>query len=186
MPPRSVFLIRGINVAGARPLKMEALRELCTGLGFEDVRTYLQSGNVVCRAKGRDPRRNAAALEQAILASSGHTVSVAALASADWSAAVVANPLLIRPRMDPMFLHATFLIAPKARLELDRGRVPLGPGEEAVVVGEVVYLYCPNGYGSTKINNTFFERLFSCRATTRNWRTVLALERMARGESPTP
>jgi uncharacterized protein (DUF1697 family) len=50
-----------------------------------------------------------------------------------------------------------------------------------VIVGNVAYLYCPNGYGNTKINNAYFEKALSTRATTRNWRTVLALERMARG-----
>jgi uncharacterized protein (DUF1697 family) len=52
------------------------------------------------------------------------------------------------------------------------------------MLGDTVYVYCPLGYGTTKINNTFFERKLGMGATTRNWQTVTALERMARGDSP--
>ncbi len=176
-----ISMIRGINVGGARPLRMADLRALYEALGFSAVRTYLQSGNVVCEAKGGDAAAHAAAVERAILGRFGHEVSVAALTSKGLAAVVASNPLLGKRSVDPQFLHATFLIG--ARGASLRGlELPLGPREDAVLAGDVVYLYCPNGYGVTKINNGLFERIFSCGATTRNWRTVVALDGMARGE----
>ena len=58
----------------------------------------------------------------------------------------------------------------------DKLKLPAQAGEQAVAAGRVIYLYCPNGYGRTKLNNTFFEKALGVPATTRNWRTVLALQ----------
>jgi len=176
-----VSLIRGINVAGHRPVKMARLVELCEGLGYSNPRTYLQSGNVVFKS-GRGPNRAVGdALERLILRECGLEVSVAVRTSREMTAALAANPLASRPGVDTRFLHATFLVGQDGRASLDGVALPLARGEEAVLVGIVVYVYCPNGYGVTKINNTFFERKLGARATTRNWNTVTALERMARG-----
>lgn len=179
--PRMVSMVRGINVAGARPLKMAKLREIYERLGFKEVRTYLQSGNAVCRVGSGDAGRHAAAIERAIKEECQYQAPVSALSEEAISAVVASNPLIGRPSVNPAFLHVTFLMAPSGASPLDRSRVPLGPGEDIVIVGNVAYLYCPNGYGNTKINNAYFEKALSTRATTRNWRTVLALERMARG-----
>lgn len=179
-----VSLIRGINVAGRRPVRMERLAALYLGLGFANPRAYLQSGNVVFEAAGRSGRAHAAAIERAILRDLGLGVSVAVLGAREMSAVLAANPLAGRPGLDPAFLHATFLVRDGGPASLDAIALPLAPGERAVLAGDVVYLYCPNGYGGTKINNGFFERKLGARATTRNWRTVTALEAMARGEAP--
>lgn len=176
-----VSMIRGINVAGARPLKMSRLRQICEEIGFRAVRTYLQSGNVVFEARGAKLVRHAAALERAIKEEFGYEVSVAALSREEISEVVASNPLVGLKSVDPAFLHVTFLVGQSPAPTLERSRLPLGPGEDAVQVGAAVYLYCPNGYGNTKINNAFFERALSTSATTRNWRTVLALDQMARG-----
>jgi uncharacterized protein (DUF1697 family) len=173
-------MIRGINVGGNRIIRMDRLRELYLGLGFAGPRTYLQSGNVVCGAGDSQVRGHGDAVERRILRDFGLEVSVAVRTSGEMSAALAANPLAARKSADPRFLHATFLVRPHGMVSLDGVSLPLGPGEEAVLVGDVVYVYCPNGYGITRINNTFFERRLGARATTRNWRTVTALEKMAR------
>jgi uncharacterized protein (DUF1697 family) len=178
-----VAMIRGINVAGSRPLKMDKLRGLCEALGFRGVRTYLQSGNVVFCAPGAGTSRHAVALEGTIRRECGFDVSVAVVTSEALTAAAGANPFLGRPAVDPRFLHMTFLIRPEAEPSLGGGDLPLAQGERSALAGEVVYLYCPHGYENTKINNAFFERRLSARATTRNWQTVTALDRMARSES---
>jgi uncharacterized protein (DUF1697 family) len=179
-----VSMIRGINVAGSRPLKMDRLRAMLEDLGLLRVRTYLQSGNAVFDSASPDAERHSLAIERRILRDFGYEVAVATRTSKAMSAAAAANPFLRRRELDPAFLHATFLIGPSAGRSLEGPGLPLGPGEEATLVGDVVFLYCPNGYGCTKINNAFFERRLSSRATTRNWRTVTVLEKMARGEPP--
>jgi uncharacterized protein (DUF1697 family) len=184
--PTLVSMIRGINVGGNRPLKMDRLRAIHEALGFRNVRTYLQSGNVVFEAVGRGAEGHGEAIERRILRDCGFEVAVAVLASGAMTAALSANPLLARPGVDPRFLHATFLVRPEGKPSLAGIGMPLARGEAAVMSGGIVYLYCPYGYGSTKINNAFFERRLSARATTRNWQTVTALEAMARGQAPGP
>lgn len=181
-----VSMIRGINVGGNRPLKMDRLRGIHEDLGFRNVRTYLQSGNVVFDAASPDVDRHGDAIERRILRDCGFEVAVAVRTSKAMTAVLAANPLLGRAKVDPKFLHATFLVRPEGKLSLGGVGIPLAKGEDAVLSGDVVYVYCPLGYGITKINNTFFERKLSARATTRNWQTVTALEMMARGESPVP
>jgi len=181
-----VSMIRGINVAGSRPLKMDRLRALHEALGLRRARTYLQSGNVVFEAAGPDAGRHGVAIERRILRDCGYDVAAAVLSAGSLSAVAGANPFLGRPGIDPRFLHVTFLVRPGAARSLAGIELPLGRGEAAVLAGDVVYLYCPMGYGVSKISNTFFERKLSVRATTRNWQTVTALERMARGEAPGP
>ncbi len=177
-----VSMIRGINVAGSRPLKMDRLRAIHEALGLREVRTYLQSGNVVFKAPGADGDRHGAAIERRILRDCGYEVAAAVRTAGAMSAVVGANPFLRRPKVDPRFLHATFLVRSAGAPSLEGIELPLAPGEGAVLDGDVVYVYCPLGYGVTKINNAFFERKLSTRATTRNWQTVTALEKMARGE----
>lgn len=180
-----ILMVRGINVAGSRPLRMEQLKGLVEGLGYARARTYLQSGNVVCAGAGTEAWTCAEAVERRILRDFGYEVGVAAVTGRGMAAVVASNPLVGRQGIDPNFLHATFLIRPGRGVSLEGLALPLGKGEAAVLVGEVLYLHCPNGYGVTKLNNTFFERKLGCRATTRNWRTVTALEAMAR-EAPHP
>ncbi len=180
-----VLLIRGINVGGAKPLPMARLRSICEALGHGDVRTYLQSGNVVCTSARGDPRSHARALERALSKEAAAGALVEARTAQGIARAVASNPLAGRSAGGTDGLHATFLIRPPAGLSLAGLALPLRPGEAAEMVGDVVYVYCPHGYGDTRINNTFFERKLGVHATTRNWRTVLALHAMASG-GPAP
>jgi uncharacterized protein (DUF1697 family) len=176
-----VSMIRGINVAGHRPVRMDRLACLFVDMGFGKPRTYLQSGNVVFEAKGGARHDLAGAIERRILKDLGLEVSVALRTSAEMTGALAANPFARRPGIDPRFMYATFLISREGPGSLDAIALPVVPGEEAILIGSVVYLHCPFGFGGTKINNAFFERALRTRATTRNWQTVTALESMARG-----
>jgi uncharacterized protein (DUF1697 family) len=180
-----VSMIRGINVGGHRAVKMDRLLGIYGGLGLADPRTYLQSGNVVFESRRAPGYDHAGAIERRIREECGLEVSVAVLTAGEMTRVLAANPMAGRRGIDPRFLHATFVMGAGEAVSLEGVALPLRPGEEAVAVGRVVYLYCPNGYGSAKINNTFFERKLRARATTRNWQAVAALERMGRGE-PAP
>ncbi|GMV40575.1 MAG: hypothetical protein AMXMBFR64_22910 [Myxococcales bacterium] len=163
-------VLRGLNVAGARPVSMAALRGVYEGLGFRNVRTYVQSGNVVFQG----PPDERDALEARIQAALGETlglpdVDVFLRARDELERLVRANPFLAI-ESDPTKLHATFHGPPT--------REPPAPvsGRDTFVLGDgAVYVHCPDGYGRTKLNNAWFERALGTRATTRNWRTVTAL-----------
>lgn len=165
-------LLRGVNV-GRNKLAMTDLRSLLTDLGGQDVRTYLQSGNAVFGHATTDLAHLARAVEDG-LAGSGVSSKVLLRTGEELADVLAGNPYLSR-EPDPVKLHVTFLAeAPDAeRVE----QLPTPAGETAVfhLAGKEVYLHCPDGYGRTKLTNSFFESRLGVVATTRNWRTVTAL-----------
>jgi uncharacterized protein (DUF1697 family) len=160
---RRIALLRGVNVGG-RKLPMAALREAFEQLGHADVRTYIQSGNVVFDATGSAARVRAA-IEHAIDDAFGLDVTVLLRTPADLAKVVAQNPY--GPDAYVTFLDG----APDRKRVAALDPAPFAP-DEFRVIGQEVYVRCPNGYGRTKINNTFFEKKLATRATTRNWRTV--------------
>ncbi len=177
-----IALLRGINVSGRNLIRMRELEASCAALGWRDVRTYLQSGNIVFAAgkgTGAAQRRLASALQARIASDFTHDVQVRVLAAREIDSLVRSNPLLTRKGVQENALYATFLFAPVAEDRFSQLELPIRPGEEAHLLGQVVCLHCPHGYGTTKLNNAFFERKLQVTATTRNWRTVLALRNLS-------
>jgi uncharacterized protein (DUF1697 family) len=168
-----VALLRGVNLGARNKVPMAGLRSLMEEIGAEDVQTYVQSGNVVFRsALARDElvRR----IERKLRARFGVDADVVLCTKAELARIVAANPFA-EGETDPKRLHVTFLAqAP------DRGRMAELKGERFEldrfhVTRAAVYLHTPQGYGRTKLSNTYFERKLGVRATTRNWRTVTTL-----------
>jgi uncharacterized protein (DUF1697 family) len=121
----------------------------------------------------------AAKIERTILDEFGFEVPVLTKSSKELKEIVKHNPFVRDAAIDPTKLHVTFLSddPPRNALELLQ---PLAMGAEQVrLVSRAVYLYCPNGYGNTKLNNTAIEKKLSCRATTRNWATTNKLLEMS-------
>jgi len=181
--PVYVALLRGINLAGHNAVPMKDLRLLFEALPADSVTTYLQSGNVVFRSGVEDPGRLATAVEQGLRAERGLDVSVLVRPADDVDRVAAANPFLgDRDERDASTLHVTFLAAlpePARVAAMESAAAAAAP--DALRVGErEVYLWCPNGYGRTKLNNAFFEKKLAMVATTRNWRTVTTLAGMAR------
>lgn len=174
--PTYACLLRGINVSGQKRVGMAELKASLEALGFEDVRTYLQSGNAVFRAAAADPEAMASAVKARIARDFGLDVEVLVLTSGEIDRIADSNPLFPRWGTDETLFHTTFLFRPISRGDFKNLTLPAQTGEQAVGAGRAVYLYCPHGYGRTKLNNGFFERALGTSATTRNWRTVLALK----------
>ncbi len=165
-----IALLRGVNVGG-RKLPMADLRATLATLGHTDVRTYIQSGNVVFSAKAVKDRGRSA-IEQAITRDSGLEVTVLVRTPAELSSVLERNPF-------GADAYVTFLDSTPTAKQI----AAIDPGQyapdEFVVDGREVFVRCPNGYGRTKLNNTFFERKLATRATTRNYKTVKLLEEWA-------
>lgn len=169
-------LLRAVNVGG-RSLSMARLRETYMSLGFTEVETYVQSGNVVFGATGT-ANALAAAIERAIAAELGLDVTVLVRSARDLTRIVEHNPLA-RAKADTKTLHVAFLRDRPTDAQvraIDRRRFEPDRFE---VIGREVYGQYPNGYGRTKLNNAFFERAFGTPATTRNWSTVCKLRELA-------
>jgi uncharacterized protein (DUF1697 family) len=172
-----VALLRAVNVGG-RTVGMADLRRGFEGLGLSRVRTYVQSGNVVFDAEGADPREHAAAIERLIARDHGLEAKVLVLTAREMTAIAAANPFA-GAGTDAKSLHATFLFAPADVAAFAALTLPARGGERAALIGQVVYLHLPHGYGRSKLSNAYFERALKTSATTRNWRTVLTLAELS-------
>ena len=179
---RFVALLRGINVSGHRQIAMAALRDSLAAAGLREVQTYLQSGNVVFGSDEEGPEVVAAAVQARIAADFGHRVEVLVLPCSAVARIASSNPFASRAGLDERWFHATFPFRPAFRDEFAALRLPVGPDELAVLSDGVVFLYLPNGYARSKLVNSYFERALHAPATTRNWRTVVALAGFCRSD----
>ncbi|PYL54105.1 MAG: DUF1697 domain-containing protein [Verrucomicrobia bacterium] len=178
--PIYVAMLRGINVGRGKVVKMERLRASLESLGFDGVRTYVQSGNVVFESEQKSAAELSKKIETKILRDFGFAVPVILKRSKEIEQIVRDNPLVKEKGIDHSKLHVTFLsdAPPTAAL---KALEPLATSRERFrVLNREVYLYCPDGYGTSKLANTTIEKKLSVVATTRNWRTVNALLEMAK------
>jgi uncharacterized protein (DUF1697 family) len=174
-----ISILRGVNVGGQAQIKMEALKKSYEKLQLSNVRTYIQSGNVIFDAAEGDTRTIESKISSQIEADFGVQVPVFVLTSESLKRIIEENPFTKDPGKDITFLHATFLAEmPK---QYDRESIEdKKQGDEEIRFSEkAIYLYCPHGYGRTKLNNNFLEKKLKVGATTRNWRTTLELLRLA-------
>jgi uncharacterized protein (DUF1697 family) len=170
-----IALLRGINVGGHRKVPMAALRDCLSQTGLDDVRTYVQSGNIVFRS-GADARSLIVLLAEAIEARFGFPVAVFVRTAAEWEEIMAANPF-------PDFTPASNLVvivtdeppAPDAMAAL---REAAAPGEEAQAAGGAIFLKLPDGQARSKLAEQA-SRVFKDRGTARNWRTMSALRDLA-------
>lgn len=169
-----IALLRGINVGGKVTVPMAKLKTSFEALGFEDVVTYVNSGNVVFRGTKPD----AAAIEKRIAKDFGRDVSVLVRTPKQLEAVAKGNPF---PQAEGKRLHVYFLSGKptaKAAAALDPDR---SPPSEFKLSGREVYLHTPDGIGRTKLTIDYFERTLGVRATARNWNTVTKLRELAAG-----
>jgi uncharacterized protein (DUF1697 family) len=172
-----VALLRGVNVGGKSSLSMSDLRAVAESCGYEHVRTYIQSGNLVFEAPARATSATVAKqLELAIADATVVEPEVVARTRAELAAAVDGNPFASRGE-DPAHLHVVFTTG-QAKASL--GSIDLAgyAPEEAAAVGQHLYLFLPSGMGRSKLAADLSRRRGST-GTARNWRTVTKLLGMA-------
>jgi uncharacterized protein (DUF1697 family) len=173
-------LLRGINLGGHKIVKMDQLRKTFDELGFEDVKTYIQSGNVIFKASAQTPENLAKRIEEKILHQFGFPVPVIVKTADEIGEVICNNPLLKEKGIDLSKLHVTFLSRSPGKGTLRTlDAVPAAP-DQFRCSGRAVYLHCPNGYHASKLTNNVLEKLLKVGTTTRNWKTVNKLWEMAR------
>jgi uncharacterized protein (DUF1697 family) len=164
-----IILLRGINVGGHNKLPMTDLREILEGLGYESVKTYIQSGNVVLFAAA--PPDNAA-ITAAIEKRCGFAPRVFTISAERFRAIADANPYE-EEVVDPKHLHISFLSGPAAA-DVDAMQACKGPTEEFTLTSDALYLHAPDGIGRSKFAAAA-EKLLGVEATGRNLNTVRKL-----------
>jgi uncharacterized protein (DUF1697 family) len=178
--PTYIALLRGINVSGHNIIKMELLRKSFERLGYRNVRTYVLSGNVIFDAGKDSAVSSTKRIGEGILRDFGFSVPVLLRTPQEIEQIIADNPFAREPGIDASKLHVTFLSAPAPQTaEMSLKVLAVNP-ERFHVDGREIYLYCPNGYGRTKLSNNAIEKKLGVGATTRNWKSVNAVLAMAR------
>ena len=172
-----IALLRGINVGKIKRIRMEPLRNLVSDLGFNNVRTLVNSGNVVFDGDG-EPDDIARAIEAALKDQHGLDVPVVVRTEAEMQAVVANNPFpAVAPT--PKLLHVWFL-ATKPDAVLRAFLAELETGDDAVVMGDrELYLHAPNGLSGASPAIQVLDRRLPHGSTSRNWNTVVRLTEMA-------
>jgi uncharacterized protein (DUF1697 family) len=175
---RRIALLRGINLGGRRKVPMARLRELMDELGYEDVRTHLQSGNVVFDGPDASPEKVARRLEEALENTFGFEVAVVVRSRDELAAVVRADPLGAAAT-DPAKYLVSFLadeVDPKRVADIDLEE--FAP-ETFRLLGRELYLWLPNGVHASRLAKALSDERLGTTATARNWRTVEKLLALA-------
>ncbi len=174
-----IALLRGINVSGHHVIKMEQLRALFAALKFQQVRTYIQSGNIVFEAEKGSPADMGREIEGRILQDFGFPVLVFLRTAKQIKQVIADNPFSKQAGLDPSKFYITFLSGPAPKPAEEILAALAVTAERFHVNGREIYFYYPNGYGETKLSNPAIEKKLGLSATTRNWKTVNALLALA-------
>jgi uncharacterized protein (DUF1697 family) len=167
-------LLRGINVGGKNKLPMKDLAEIFIQAGCEDVRTYIQSGNVIFRASPVISSRLPDEVTSLVAKSFGFRTPVILRTADQLSDVVSQNPFLKSGAAEDT-LHVMFLAdlpSPESVDKLDPDR---SAPDAFIVRGREVYLQLPNGVAGSKLTNLYFDSRLTTTSTSRNWRTVTKL-----------
>ncbi len=173
-----IALIRGINVGSTRKLPMAELRAACAEAGLGAVQTYIRSGNLVL--DGDDPAATEAALEKLIADRFGIDVPVVVRTAAQWAALIEACPFPAESERAPQYLHLLVCKARPVDGAVEALTARAQHGETIARWGGDLAIHFAGGVGPSKLVPTLIDRLIGAPATARNWKTVQALDAMAR------
>ena len=174
---RFVALLRGINVGGRSKVPMAELREACDGLGWANVATYIQSGNVVFNS-AKKAKALEAELEALLSEQFGVETAVIVRSAGQWPAFVRENPFPDVAEAEP---NRLMLCLSKVKPQDSCGealQARAKDGERVRLVRDALWVHYPGGAGTSKLSPSLFDRLVGSPVTARNWRTVQKLQEM--------
>lgn len=158
---------------------MNSLKNSFADLGFKNICTYIQSGNVIFQFKKSDHQKVVNIIKNKILDDYGFEVPVIVKNVEELKDIIKNNPFLSNKNVDLSMLHITFLSAIPEKSEIDKLKEYDYSPDVFIISKDIIYLYIPGGYGNTKLNINFFESKLKVIATNRNWKTVNELCKIA-------
>lgn len=175
-----IALLRGINLGGTNRLPMKDLAGFFRKAGCEQVRTWLQSGNVVFQAVSTDAPFIVQSVSESISEQFGLEVPIVTRTLEDLEQVVQGNPFL-GETVETKFLHVSFLKDLPVPSRFESLSADRSPPDRFQIIGRNVFLYLPNGVARTKLTNQYFDSKLKTISTVRNWNTVLKLLEIGSG-----
>jgi len=171
-----IALLKGINVGGHKKVPMADLRELLTKSGLKNVKTYIQSGNIIFQSSNKNVQNIEAIIQNAMTSHFGFEVSVLVRTRAHLQSIFNHCPFTDEKKIKSYFtmLHDT---PEEALVKIASEKVY--EGEAYHIIKDCIYFYCEKGYGQAKFNMNFFERKLKTIGTARNYNTMVKLLSMS-------
>jgi uncharacterized protein (DUF1697 family) len=174
-----IGLLRAVNLGPHNRVAMADLREVVEVLGHVDVRTLLQSGNIVFRSDARSAASLERALEQESVSRRGVTTDFFVRNAAEWRALIDANPFSKEAKSDPGHLLAVVLKSEPTSKSVAALHASIKGREIVAAKGRCAYIVYPDGIGRSKLTSALIEKMLGTRGTARNWNTVLRLAELS-------
>lgn len=165
-------LLRGINVSGQKVIKMDALKKALEHTGFQNVRTYIQSGNVFVNSEEENPQKVADCIKAEIQKSFGYDVPVLMVEKADLEACLVRNKFLNEEGVDLKKLYVSFVSSVVPDNMITQLNLNFIKPDEIQLDGRRIYIKYESSAAKTKLDNKWIEKSMNVISTTRNWNTV--------------
>jgi len=178
--PVYIAMLRGINVGGHKRIKMDRLRSSFEALGFAQVKTYIQSGNVVFKAGKISTSGLSRKIEDKILSDFGFQVSVISRTADEISKTITSNPFLNERGIDPERLHVMFLSDAPAPAAVKKLAELTAAPDRLHCLDRAIFFYFPNGVSQSVLFKNPVDRILAVVNTMRNWKTVNQLAQMCR------
>jgi len=169
-----VALLRAVNVGG-KILAMSALRDFASGLGLDDAKTLLQSGNLIFTVSGKSPTACEALLESKAPKQLGMAVECLVRSGPELAAIIAENPFPKEAKQDPAHLLVVFLKDEPSAAAVATLAAAIKGRETIKAVGRQLYVVYPDGIGRSKLTISVIEKNLETRGTGRNWNTALKL-----------
>ena len=171
-------LLRGINVSGHNMIKMEALKTALENIGFQNVTTYIQSGNVFVTTEEENPAKVGFLIKQEIFKAFGHEVPVVVIAKSDLEACLTNNPYLKEKDLDTKKLYVAFVSMALRNEAINDLKMSQVKPDQAHIDTNRIYIKYAVGAGKTRLDQKYIEKKLNVTATIRNWNTVTHLLEM--------
>jgi uncharacterized protein (DUF1697 family) len=174
-----IGLLRAVNLPGHNKIGMAEMRELLVALGMQDVRSLLQSGNVVFRSDGQTAAQLEDVLAHAAAKRLGLETDFFVRTASDWKGVIGGNPFPEEAKRDSSHLLVMFLKEAPNREDVTALQSAIKGREVVRAKGRHLYVVYPDGTGRSRLTNALIEKKLATRCTGRNWNTVLKLGALA-------
>lgn len=175
---KHLALLRGINVSGHNMIKMDALKSMLENCGFQNIETYIQSGNVFLESENENANSVGFTIKQEIVKQFGYDVPVIVLSKADLEKCLTNNPFFKEKNVDTKKLYVAFISKELNASALNDLKTSQFKPDEAFIDGNRIYMKLETGAGNTKLTQKYIEKKLNVTATSRNWNTVNKLIEM--------